>query len=896
MLITMANGLNQSTRMSKGRSINMDLTILLVLIVVFVSLITICCNYYYISYHEKNRLNDLASEYLSYLTQSLEMPIWTLDYSNADKIAESYFNNELFESLRISEKKYEASNSFSEKILFDRHKSDSTDILIHESDIFHNGNIIGSIRLGITLRIFRQNLIRMLWTNAVTMLLIIISVALMTTILLRLFLKRPLDILMVGINRISKGDYDYPLMSAKQKEFQSILSNFMYMANQIQRREKSLADVNLQLEIEVSQKNKAQDEMRQREAQLRAIFESSANGILVISNDGVIVNANDQFYRMWQIPDELKNQYAESSLSGFMMEQLKRQDVSETKSEEIFRIDKEGLDEIYLKDGRIFERFSCHLVLGEKSIGRVWNFCDITDRKRSFQALRESEARFRQLSDAALEAIVIHDNGIILQANDQFFSMFGHSRKDVIGRHRIIDYISSEYRQFFESKNASQPMSFWEVDGIKKGGLKFPIVIRNKEMRYFGKKVTVSVVRDISERKAAELETQSLKEKLARSKKMEVLGLLAGGVAHDLNNILSGIVSYPELLLMKEGLDENTRRALKIIQESGERAAAVVNDLTTISKGIASNKEALNINTIIMEYLDSPEFHNLKRSHLNVKILTEIEPELFNISGSRLHIRKCIMNLIINAYEAIEQEGTIIISTTNCYLDKPLKVYSDIDIGEYALLTVFDSGSGISQEEIDRIFEPFYTKKVMGRSGTGLGLTVVWNTVQDHNGYINLTSGKNGTKFDLYFPITRENIQERASKLSLNEYFGNGEKILIVDDEKNQRDIACQMLDALGYVAQSVASGEEAIKFIESNQVDLIVLDMIMPPGMNGLETYKLLTSHYPGLKAIIASGFSITEDVKAAQSLGAGIFLKKPYSFEKLGFAVKQELTCYSI
>jgi PAS domain S-box-containing protein len=895
MPITTSTRLDHSIKKSNRRSINKDLTVLLVLVVLFVSMVTICFNYYYISYHEKNRLKELAGAYLSYLTQSLEMPIWTLDYSNANKIAESYFNNEQVETLKISEKKFESPNSFSEKVVFDRNKSNGKNLLLYESDIFHNGKTIGHIRLGITQKILKQNLINMIRTNIITMLLIVLSVALMTSILLRLFLKKPLDILMVGINRISKGDYDYPLMPVKQKEFQSILSNFMYMANQIQRREKALADVNLQLEIEVSQKNKAQDEIRQREAQLRAIFESSADGILVISNDGDIINANDRFYRMWQIPDELKKQHTEGLLSEFIIEQLKRQEIGGVKSQEIFRSDKEGLDEIYLKDGRIFERFSSPLILGGKSIGRVWNFTDITDRKRSFQALRESEARFRQLSDAALEAIVIHDNGIILQANEQFFSMFGLTRKEVIGRHRIMDYIASEHHQFIVSQDFRHPMSFWEVDGMKKGGLKFPIVIRNKEMSYFGKKVTVSIVRDISERKAAALETQSLKEKLARSKKMEVLGLLAGGVAHDLNNILSGIVSYPELLLMKEGLDDHTRKALKTIQESGERAAAVVNDLTTISRGIASNKEALNINSIVLEYLDSPEFHNVKLLHPNVRVLTELEPELFNISGSRLHIRKCIMNLIVNAYEAIEHDGTIIISTINRYLDKPLKVYSDIDIGEYALLTVFDSGVGISQEEIDRIFEPFYTKKVMGRSGTGLGLTVVWNTVQDHNGYINLTSGKDGTKFDLYFPITRENIKECASKLSLNDFFGNGEKILIVDDEKNQRDIACQMLDALGYKAQSVASGEDAIEFIKSKKVDLIVLDMIMPPGMNGLETYKLITRHYPGLKAIIASGFSITEDVKSAQDLGAGIFLKKPYSFEKLGYAVKQELSRHS-
>ena len=297
-------------------------------------------------------------------------------------------------------------------------------------------------------------------------------------------------------------------------------------------------------------------------------------------------------------------------------------------------------------------------------------------------------------------------------------------------------------------------------------------------MIYYGKNVIVSIIRDISDRKAAEVETQSLKEKLARSKKMEVLGLLAGGVAHDLNNILSGIVSYPELLLMKENLDDNTRKALKTIQESGERAAAVVNDLTTISRGVASNKEALNLNNIIKEYLNSPEFQRLRISYPDVQIKTELEPELFNIYGSRLHIRKCIMNLVANASEAIEKEGEIVISTSNCYLDKPLKAYSDIEIGEYALVTVFDSGVGISKEEIDRIFEPFYTKKVMGRSGTGLGLTVVWNTVQDHGGYINVTSGTNGTKFELYFPITRETIKESVAKLSLNEFMGKGEKIL----------------------------------------------------------------------------------------------------------------------
>jgi len=372
---------------------------------------------------------------------------------------------------------------------------------------------------------------------------------------------------------------------------------------------------------------------------------------------------------------------------------------------------------------------------------------------------------------------------------------------------------------------------------------------------------------------------------------MEALGLLAGGVAHDLNNILSGIVSYPELLLMREGLDEKTRKALKVIQESGERAAAVVNDLTTISRGIASNREVLSLNSIVKEYLNSPEYQKLAMLHPNVDLQTDLDPELFNIDASRLHIRKSIMNLITNASEAIDDIGHIHISTRNCYLDKPLRAYTDVKVGEYSILSISDTGSGISKEEIDRIFEPFYTKKVMGRSGTGLGLTVVWNTVQDHKGYVVVTSNPDGTKFDLYFPFTRENIKEKVSEMSVVDYMGNNETILIIDDEKNQRDIACEMLKALGYQTIEASNGLTAVEYIKKGPVDLILLDMIMPTGISGLETFKRVLNVSPGQKAIIASGFSINDDVKAAQKLGAGQFLKKPYNIEKLGLAIKKEL-----
>jgi two-component system cell cycle sensor histidine kinase/response regulator CckA len=202
-----------------------------------------------------------------------------------------------------------------------------------------------------------------------------------------------------------------------------------------------------------------------------------------------------------------------------------------------------------------------------------------------------------------------------------------------------------------------------------------------------------------------------------------------------------------------------------------------------------------------------------------------------------------------------------------------------------------DNGSGISSEDLERIFEPFYTKKVMGRSGAGLGLAVVWNTVQDHNGYINVNTSEKGTVFELYFPITREEAAALEEEVEIEDYLGHGEMILVVDDEQRQREIASGMLARLGYNAESVSSEEEAIEYVKDNLVDLIVLDMVMPKGINGRETYEEIIKIRPGQKAIIASGFSETEDVKIAKSLGAGKYIKKPYTLEKIRIAVKQEL-----
>ncbi len=416
------------------------------------------------------------------------------------------------------------------------------------------------------------------------------------------------------------------------------------------------------------------------------------------------------------------------------------------------------------------------------------------------------------------------------------------------------------------------------------------VIERTKELRTSYEKLK----KEIQERHRTDKEKRELEERLARSQKMEALGLLAGGVAHDLNNVLSGIVSYPDMILMDLNEGDPLRDPIATIKDSGQKAAAIVQDLLTLARRGVTNTEVLNFNdNIIYEYLRSPEHEKLKTYYPHIHIDTYLEPDLMNIKGSPVHLRKTLMNLVSNAAEAQSNDGKVAIYTRNQYVDRPIKGYDNVQEGDYIVLKIEDSGAGIAHEDLNKIFEPFYTKKIMGRSGTGLGMAVVWGTVQDHHGYIHVESSEGkGTTIELYFPITREGVKKEEALVPIEDYKGSGELILVVDDVKEQREIAKHILTKLGYLVTSVSNGMDAIEYIKQNIVDMVVLDMIMDPGIDGLDTYKEIVKISSGQKAIIASGFAENERVREAQRLGAGQYIKKPYTLEKIGLAIKHELS----
>ncbi len=524
----------------------------------------------------------------------------------------------------------------------------------------------------------------------------------------------------------------------------------------------------------------------------------------------------------------------------------------------------------------------------------------IAERQQAEEALRESEEQFRVMFELASIGMAQNDpqTGRWLRVNRKLCDITGYSSDEMLA-FCVSDITHPEDRErecsaFHrvlrgEAQEFRVEKRFIRKDGSVVWGNVNATVIRDAAGRPV---LTMAAIEDITERKQAEEAHRKLEERLQRAEKMEVLGTMAGGVAHDLNNVLGILVGYSELLAEKLPDSSPLKKYADNIHQSSIRGAAIIQDLLTLTRRGVTVSEVVDLNRLVFDYLRTPEFESLHFYHPEVRIRTELEDGLLNIKGSPVHLGKTIMNLVSNAVEAISGEGEVTIRTENRYLDQPIQGYDEMQEGDYAILSVSDTGGGISAEDLGRIFEPFYTKKVMGRSGTGLGLAVVWGTVKDHRGYIDVRSEEGrGSVFTLYFPVTREDLPKVEKAVLPDSYASRGESILVVDDVKEQRELARNMLERLGYRVEAVAGGEEAVEYLKRNKADLIILDMIMDPGIDGMETYRRMLEINPGQKAVIASGFSETDRVQKTLEMGAGAFVRKPYILEKIGLAVRKEL-----
>lgn len=511
------------------------------------------------------------------------------------------------------------------------------------------------------------------------------------------------------------------------------------------------------------------------------------------------------------------------------------------------------------------------------------------DRKLSLDALTRSEHRYRQLFEHLNDGLFLLDGQLrVVDGNGRAQEMVGVDSEPLIGRN-FLDLLRETDRPSISRYLQAlmvEPQPLIEAGFAQGEKVPLEIEVSGRSLSMGAGTLLQLMVRDITERKMAQREKARLEVQLNRSKKMEALGLLASGVAHDLNNILSAIVSYPELMLMTLERDHALVPKIRAIHEAGRRAADVVDDLLTIARSVATVKTVHSLHRLIGEYLRSPECLQHLEKYPQVTITTRLAAENPHVRCSAIHVRKSLMNLVNNAMEASFGQGLVCIETFNGQSGEEASGPVG-DAGATVILRVSDDGPGIAAHDLEHIFDPFYTKKTMGKSGTGLGLAIVWNTMVDHEGEVRVESDGRQTRFSMIFPAVEALALPDLEPEDLACFRGQGETVLVVDDEEQLRDIASQILTSLGYRCWAVASGDEAVSFLRRQAVDVVLLDMLLGGGMNGRETYEQMIRIRPGQRAVIASGFSVSDEVNLAIQLGVSSYIKKPYTVAQLGQAL---------
>lgn len=530
------------------------------------------------------------------------------------------------------------------------------------------------------------------------------------------------------------------------------------------------------------------------------------------------------------------------------------------------------------------------------------------------EQLRERERKTQEyLGVAGVMIVALDPDGIITLMNPKGCDMLGLDEKDIVGKRWVDNFVPERLRKNVKKAFGSlirgemSTTEYFENELVTGSGEERLIAWRNSVIRDEEGLVrsVLSSGEDITDSRHTEEREIELREKLARAERMRSLGVLAGGVAHDLNNILGPMVVLPELI--EEDMDAAAQgdatahaeimTALGVMKSSAGRAASVVRDLVMLSR--RGHYELLPADLNKMSCLSSSSscIQNLGKSHPNVSVALRTCSDSLIVLASEHHLCRVVDNVIGNAVESIDGKGMVTVTTSKRHLDTAYNGYTTVPPGEYAIIEVTDSGIGMEQEHLSRIFEPFYTKKgKTDSSGSGLGLSIVHGVIDDHDGYIDVKSAVGrGTTFILYLPLTS------STELSPESDDGplrlGTERILIVDDEAGQRFLANNCLKRLGYTLEVAENGHDAVRlFTEakgdntSSPYDLILMDMLMAPGFDGLDALKEILSLYPKQKVIISSGHAEDDRVAAALELGA-MWLAKPYTLTALNKAVADSL-----
>jgi two-component system cell cycle sensor histidine kinase/response regulator CckA len=471
------------------------------------------------------------------------------------------------------------------------------------------------------------------------------------------------------------------------------------------------------------------------------------------------------------------------------------------------------------------------------------------------------------------------DNNFVY-VNDAGCKVLGYEAQELIGK-SILDVNPGASREAMNQ--------VWEIlrtDGSFLGetvhrhrnGREFPVEIMTTYVRHGGKEYATGFARDITERKRTE-------EQLLKAKRLEAAGQLAGQIAHDFNNLLGPLIAYPEMIAKHLGSDTRTCEMLHDMEEAAKQIAEINQELLTMSRRGHYNLEPVDLNRLVE--------HSLRTLPVPARITVrrELSDRLPLVRGGPSQVMRILANLITNAADAMPDGGTLTLRSEPRHLKEPLKRYPDVKPGDFVRLDIADTGRGIPAAVAGHIFEPFFTtKKADKKRGSGLGLTVVHSVMEDHNGFVEFESTPGtGTTFSLFFPVTLGNVAAPGPRADVPK--GNGESVLVADDDSLQLRIAERTLRQLGYIVHTVSSGEEAVAFLADHKQDIVLLDMVMD-GIDGTETLRRIKKKNPDQIAIILSGFACSERVDEALRLGARGFIQKPVKLAELAAALHDVLS----
>ena len=509
------------------------------------------------------------------------------------------------------------------------------------------------------------------------------------------------------------------------------------------------------------------------------------------------------------------------------------------------------------------------------------------------KALQESEEKYRTIVEGLEEGYFEID----LERNLTFFNdplckILGYSQDDLSGKNTRAFTSPATIRKMEEIyarvQKTAEPIRVTDYDAIGKTGDSIALELtaslrRNSRGAPIGFR---GVLRDVSERKAAEAQNRKLEIQVRQAQKMESIGTLAGGIAHDFNNILMGIQGNASLMVLKTDPGHPNYEKIKNIETYVENGTELTRQLLGFARRGKYHAIATDVNDVIDK--SASMFGRTKKE---IRMQMDLVPDIWTAEVDRGQIEQALLNLYVNAWQAMPRGGDLYLKTENVILDaefvnnKPYKV----EAGDYIKITVTDTGIGIDKETQERIFEPFFTTKEMGR-GTGLGLASVYGVIKNHGGYINVYSEiDQGTTFSIYLPASRKKIQKEIEKAVPTVAMGTG-TILLIDDEEMIIKVGQELLQELGYEVLSARSGPEAIELYQKNadKIDLVIMDMIMP-GMGGGETFDRLKGINCDIKVLLSSGYSINGQASKILERGCDGFIQKPFNLIQLSDKIRE-------